>query len=148
MNYITWEDMKVDLQKERLDLTEEQKRRRVIVVDQNGKGDSVTVQGAVDMVPLLSSQRVKIYIHSGIYSLTSSFPLVLPMKSLLYLKDEIYGALRMYVKMFLMWNSTMLIDGGGDANVETSLVEASNLSCSQGDEVKKFCPYTGALSDA
>ncbi|KAI8009203.1 Pectinesterase QRT1 [Camellia lanceoleosa] len=66
MNYITWEDMKVDLQKERLDLTEEQNRRQVIIVDQNGKGDSVTVQGAVDMVPLLSSQRVKIYIHSGI----------------------------------------------------------------------------------
>ncbi|XP_028058904.1 uncharacterized protein LOC114262730 isoform X2 [Camellia sinensis] len=40
---------------------------------------------------------------------------------------KVYGALRMSVKMFLMWNSTMLIDGGGDANVETSLVEASNL---------------------
>ncbi|KAI8008233.1 Pectinesterase QRT1 [Camellia lanceoleosa] len=67
MNYITWEDMKVDLQKERLDLNEEQNRSRVIVVDQNGKGDSVTVQGAVDMVPLLNSQRVKVYIHPGIY---------------------------------------------------------------------------------
>ncbi|XP_059645479.1 uncharacterized protein LOC132287032 [Cornus florida] len=40
---------------------------------------------------------------------------------------KVYGALRMSVKMFLMWNSTMLIDGGGDANVETSLLEASNL---------------------
>ncbi|KAI8008232.1 Pectinesterase QRT1 [Camellia lanceoleosa] len=67
MNYITWEDMKVDLQKERLDLNEEQNRSRVIVVDQNGKGDSVTVQGAVDIVPLLNSQRVKINIHPGIY---------------------------------------------------------------------------------
>ncbi|CAL5405360.1 unnamed protein product [Camellia sinensis] len=67
MNYITWEDMKVDLHKERLDLNEEQNQSRVIVVDQNGKGDSVTVQGAVDMVPLLNSQRVKIYIHAGIY---------------------------------------------------------------------------------
>ncbi|KAF5949126.1 hypothetical protein HYC85_015083 [Camellia sinensis] len=67
MNYITWEDMKVDLQKERLDLNEEQNRSRVIVVDQNSKGVSVTVQGAVDMVPLLNSQRVKVYIHPGIY---------------------------------------------------------------------------------
>ena len=67
MNYITWEDMKVDLQKERLDLREEQNRSRVIVVDHNGKGASVTVQGAVDMVPLLNSQRVKVYIHPGIY---------------------------------------------------------------------------------
>ncbi|KAA8521316.1 hypothetical protein F0562_011989 [Nyssa sinensis] len=40
---------------------------------------------------------------------------------------KVYGALRMSVKMFLMWNSTMLIDGGGDANVETSMLEASNL---------------------
>jgi hypothetical protein len=40
---------------------------------------------------------------------------------------KVYGALRMSVKMFLMWNSQMLIDGGGDANVETSLLEASNL---------------------
>ncbi|VFQ84696.1 unnamed protein product [Cuscuta campestris] len=40
---------------------------------------------------------------------------------------KVYGALRMSVKMFLMWNSQVLIDGGGDANVETSMLEASNL---------------------
>ncbi|KAK3009003.1 hypothetical protein RJ639_013595 [Escallonia herrerae] len=40
---------------------------------------------------------------------------------------KVYGALRMSVKMFLMWNSKMLIDGGGDENVETSWLEASNL---------------------
>ncbi|XP_075489131.1 LOW QUALITY PROTEIN: uncharacterized protein LOC142527987 [Primulina tabacum] len=40
---------------------------------------------------------------------------------------RVFGALRMSVKMFLMWNSTMIIDGGGDDNVETSLLEASNL---------------------
>ncbi|XP_057959544.1 uncharacterized protein LOC131152008 [Malania oleifera] len=40
---------------------------------------------------------------------------------------KVYGALRMSVKMFLMWNSKMLIDGGGDATVATSLLEASNL---------------------
>jgi len=33
----------------------------------------------------------------------------------------------MSVKMFLMWNSQMLIDGGEDATVGTSLLEASNL---------------------
>ncbi|XP_052209356.1 uncharacterized protein LOC127812870 isoform X2 [Diospyros lotus] len=46
---------------------------------------------------------------------------------LLWSRVQVYGALRMFVKMFLMWNSTMLIDGGGDATVETSLLEASNL---------------------
>ncbi|KAL3818986.1 hypothetical protein ACJIZ3_004891 [Penstemon smallii] len=40
---------------------------------------------------------------------------------------RVFGALRMSVKMFLMWNSSMQIDGGGDDNVETSLLEASNL---------------------
>ncbi|XP_044471176.1 uncharacterized protein LOC123200112 isoform X2 [Mangifera indica] len=40
---------------------------------------------------------------------------------------KVYGGLRMSVKIFLMWNSKMLIDGGGDAMVATSLLEASNL---------------------
>lgn len=40
---------------------------------------------------------------------------------------QVFGALRMSVKMFLMWNSKMLIDGEGDESVETSLLEASNL---------------------
>ncbi|KAH9799818.1 Ephrin type-B receptor [Citrus sinensis] len=40
---------------------------------------------------------------------------------------KVYGALRMTVKIFLMWNSEMLVDGGGDATVATSLLEASNL---------------------
>ncbi|XP_023545693.1 uncharacterized protein LOC111805058 [Cucurbita pepo subsp. pepo] len=40
---------------------------------------------------------------------------------------KVYGALRMSVKMFLMWNSKLLIDGGGDSGVVTSLLEASNL---------------------
>lgn len=33
----------------------------------------------------------------------------------------------MSVKIHLMWNSKMLIDGDGDAIVATSLLEASNL---------------------
>jgi hypothetical protein len=33
----------------------------------------------------------------------------------------------MSVKIFLMWNSKMLIDGGDDAMLATSVLEASNL---------------------
>jgi hypothetical protein len=33
----------------------------------------------------------------------------------------------MSVKIFLMWNSALLIDGGDDAMLATSLLEASNL---------------------
>ncbi|KNA19661.1 hypothetical protein SOVF_059480 [Spinacia oleracea] len=40
---------------------------------------------------------------------------------------KVYGALRMSVKMFLMWNSRLLVDGGADGAVATSLLEASNL---------------------
>ncbi|XP_010925407.1 uncharacterized protein [Elaeis guineensis] len=40
---------------------------------------------------------------------------------------KVFGALRMSVKMLLMWNSKMLINGGGDTIVATSLLEASNL---------------------
>ncbi|XP_022729643.1 uncharacterized protein LOC111284857 isoform X2 [Durio zibethinus] len=40
---------------------------------------------------------------------------------------KVYGALRMTVKIFLMWNSKMLIDGGEDATVATSWLDASNL---------------------
>lgn len=40
---------------------------------------------------------------------------------------QIYGALRMSVKMHLMWNSKMVIHGGQDAILATSLLEASNL---------------------
>uniref|UniRef100_M8BRJ1 DUF8003 domain-containing protein n=1 Tax=Aegilops tauschii TaxID=37682 RepID=M8BRJ1_AEGTA len=40
---------------------------------------------------------------------------------------KVFGALRMSVKMLLMWNSRMLINGGGDSVVATSLLDASNL---------------------
>ncbi|CAH1451664.1 unnamed protein product [Lactuca virosa] len=40
---------------------------------------------------------------------------------------KVYGALRMTVKMFLMWNSQLLIDVEGDQNVQNSFLEGSNL---------------------
>ncbi|GAB2275819.1 hypothetical protein Dimus_010568 [Dionaea muscipula] len=40
---------------------------------------------------------------------------------------KVYGALRMSVKMFLMWNSELRVIGGGEVPVATSLLEASNL---------------------
>ncbi|XP_048442669.1 uncharacterized protein LOC103943935 isoform X2 [Pyrus x bretschneideri] len=48
---------------------------------------------------------------------------------------KIFGALRMSVKMHLMWNSKMLIDGGADSIVATSLLEASNLVVLRGASV-------------
>nr|XP_043627763.1 uncharacterized protein LOC122599331 isoform X2 [Erigeron canadensis] len=40
---------------------------------------------------------------------------------------KVYGALRMSVKMFLMWNSQLVVDGEGDRNMGSSVLEASNL---------------------
>nr|XP_009607679.1 uncharacterized protein LOC104101859 isoform X2 [Nicotiana tomentosiformis] len=48
---------------------------------------------------------------------------------------KIYGSLRMSVKIHLMLNSKMLIDGDGDAIVATSLLEVSNLVVLKGSSV-------------
>ncbi|XP_057985855.1 uncharacterized protein LOC110667066 isoform X2 [Hevea brasiliensis] len=40
---------------------------------------------------------------------------------------KVYGALRMTVKIFLMWNSNMIVDGGEDATVATSWLEESSV---------------------
>ncbi|KAK9269115.1 hypothetical protein L1049_000884 [Liquidambar formosana] len=79
-DFITWDDLKVDVHMynwndmkkgqhmNRLDMRDGYNRSgRVIVVDRNGGAHSVTVQGAVDMVPHQNTQRVKIYILPGIY---------------------------------------------------------------------------------
>ncbi|KAK1262274.1 hypothetical protein QJS04_geneDACA008723 [Acorus gramineus] len=41
---------------------------------------------------------------------------------------KVYGAFRMYVKMLLMWNAKILIDGDDKEEVNTSLLEARNLA--------------------
>ncbi|KAL0353520.1 UNVERIFIED_CONTAM: Pectinesterase QRT1 [Sesamum angustifolium] len=64
-NYITWNDLNVD--DHRSPLRESGYQKRVIVVDVNGRGDSVTVQGAVDMVPENNTERVKIHVLPGVY---------------------------------------------------------------------------------
>ncbi|XP_059656702.1 uncharacterized protein LOC132303459 [Cornus florida] len=40
---------------------------------------------------------------------------------------KVYGALRVAVKMLLMWNSKIQIDGGGNTVVTTSILEVRNL---------------------
>ncbi|KAK1583270.1 hypothetical protein Q3G72_022361 [Acer saccharum] len=75
--YISWDDMKVNYNNQqqqedaklssRDDHSNNQNQTRVIIVDKNGRGDSLTVQAAVDMIPHNNSQRIKIYISPGIY---------------------------------------------------------------------------------
>lgn len=66
--YITWDDLRMR-PNVFLDSTYlmSNKSDGIIVVDSNGHGDSLTVQGAVDMVPEFNFQRVKILIRRGIY---------------------------------------------------------------------------------
>lgn len=40
---------------------------------------------------------------------------------------KVYGAFRVSVKMLLMWNSQIQIDGGGNTVVTTSVFEVRNL---------------------
>ncbi|KAL5735682.1 hypothetical protein ACOSP7_030139 [Xanthoceras sorbifolium] len=72
--FISWDDMKVNYTHQQqqhkeaeLSSGDDSNHTRVIIVDKNGRGDSLTVQGAVDMIPQNNSQRVKIYIFPGIY---------------------------------------------------------------------------------
>lgn len=64
--YITWDDLTLETD-ESLLTTPGQYNSRIIVVDGNGWGDSLTVQAAVDMVPEHNTQRVKIEIRPGVY---------------------------------------------------------------------------------
>lgn len=73
-DFISWDDMRVNEHKYRNMIREESysnegqsNRSGVILVDKNGRGDSITVQGAVNMVPENNSQRVKILILAGTY---------------------------------------------------------------------------------
>jgi len=45
-----------------------------------------------------------------------------------FLSLKVYGALRVAVKMLLMWNSEIRIDGGGNTVVTTSVLEVRNLA--------------------
>ncbi|XXG53825.1 hypothetical protein AAC387_Pa03g1854 [Persea americana] len=65
-NLISWEDLSIEkyLGKSGSNDTDQ---GRVIVVSKDGTGDSKTVQGAVDLVPLWSKERVKIIILPGVY---------------------------------------------------------------------------------
>ncbi|GAB2284757.1 hypothetical protein Dimus_019211 [Dionaea muscipula] len=79
--YITWNDLNVyesEFSATRFEVDPKQDSSRVFVVDQSGNGDSVTVQGAVDLVPDGNSQRVKILILPGIYREKVNIPSTKP----------------------------------------------------------------------
>lgn len=42
-------------------------------------------------------------------------------------KMKVFGAFRVSVKILLMWNSKIQIDGGGNTVVTASVLEARNL---------------------
>ncbi|CAI0374063.1 unnamed protein product [Linum tenue] len=98
--FISWDDARLDAYSHSFDFdngTEQQQQgearpshgeeyyrgSRVIVVDQNGGGDSVTVQGAVDLVTEFNTQRVKIHILPGIYREKVVVPVTKPYISLI-----------------------------------------------------------------
>ncbi|KAL3851142.1 hypothetical protein ACJIZ3_013024 [Penstemon smallii] len=82
-NFITWDDLMVDNRMLHLRDFGAKNQNRVIVVDKNGRGDSLTVQGAIEMVPLQNTQRVKIHILPGVYSEKIYVPASKPFISLI-----------------------------------------------------------------
>ncbi|KAI4306198.1 hypothetical protein L6164_029494 [Bauhinia variegata] len=93
--YISWDDLKVDERRLRLNSNNED---RVIVVDQHGRGHSRTVQGAVDMVPEHNKERVKVYIYPGIYREKVFVPKSKPYVSLI-------GKINETAEVVITWNS-------------------------------------------
>lgn len=67
LRFITWSDFTARRARPLLTVKCRNNTTKVIVVDKNGGGDSDTIQGAVDMVPVQNKQRVKIQIRPGIY---------------------------------------------------------------------------------
>ncbi|KAG6405266.1 hypothetical protein SASPL_132853 [Salvia splendens] len=63
--FISWGDLRLGGARSTLGNGDD--RSKVIVVSQNGSGDSLTVQGAVDLVPVNNIHRVKIHILPGVY---------------------------------------------------------------------------------
>ncbi|KAK4802153.1 hypothetical protein SAY86_000356 [Trapa natans] len=89
------------------------------------------------LVPLLWTRvqvrgQISLYRGSSIIFGLSDFPVSefeLVAEELLMSDSiiKVYGALRVAVKMLLMWNSEIQIDGGGNTVVTTSILEVRNL---------------------
>ncbi|XP_031392809.1 uncharacterized protein LOC116204707 isoform X2 [Punica granatum] len=89
------------------------------------------------LVPLLWTRvqvrgQISLYRDSSIIFGLSDFPVSefeLVAEELLMSDSiiKVYGALRVAVKMLLMWNSEIQIDGGGNTVVTTSVLEVRNL---------------------
>ncbi|KZV56364.1 hypothetical protein F511_00361 [Dorcoceras hygrometricum] len=86
-DYITWDDLIVSGYS--LDFREEGNQTKVLLVDKHGGGDSITVQGAVDMVPENNAERVKIYILPGIYREKVKIPASKPYISFIGKQDQV-----------------------------------------------------------
>lgn len=77
--FIAWDDLKLVKdynEKNRAEVSDSKdvsNQTRVIVVDKLGRGDSMTVQGAIDLIPHNNSQRIKISISPGIYRFCFGF---------------------------------------------------------------------------
>ncbi|XP_028771545.1 pectinesterase QRT1-like [Neltuma alba] len=69
------------------------KRGRVIVVDQDGRGNSTTVQGAIDLIPVNNGLRMKILIYPGIYNEIVEIPQNKPYISMIGRPDTRNGEL-------------------------------------------------------
>ncbi|KAG0460213.1 hypothetical protein HPP92_023341 [Vanilla planifolia] len=65
-SFVSWSDIRMEEHYANSNLIDG-RRSRVIRVSKDGTGNSTTIQGAVDMVPLGNKERTKIYISQGVY---------------------------------------------------------------------------------
>ncbi|KAG0460223.1 hypothetical protein HPP92_023351 [Vanilla planifolia] len=65
-SFVSWSDIRMEEHYANSNLIDG-RRSRVIRVSKDGTGNSTTIQGAVDMVPVGNKERTKIYISQGVY---------------------------------------------------------------------------------
>ncbi|XP_078156046.1 pectinesterase QRT1-like [Carex rostrata] len=82
--FITWNDFSISNSNYTSKaVNQAQRGSRMIVVSQDGQGNSETVQGAIDMVSDGNSERIKILIYPGIYREKVIIPITKPYISLI-----------------------------------------------------------------
>lgn len=104
-DFITWDDFSVREEEDqygKFDAGVTQKRD-VIVVAKDGRGDSMTVQGGVDLVPHGNKERVKIVIRPGVYRFLQLIPSIY---IVFFVIPHLPFSLKSEYKRFLILQST------------------------------------------
>ncbi|KAF3792124.1 Pectinesterase [Nymphaea thermarum] len=134
-DYISWDDLSIH--ESSLGKMEggNREKSRILVVAKDGKGDSTTVRGAIDLVPHGNARRVKIFIQSGVYREKVLIPITKP-----YISFIGNGS----GETIISWNSTASEKGSDGQPIGTilsaSVAIESDYFCATGITFENSAP--------